>query len=104
MGLLALSADDDCRLGRDPALSNQAISLVEKSGAEVYLASAPHPIGQSSIGQRYIHAIQAVRAQEDQRRRVEYHARGTRARVRTLLRDAGIRIEVKDGSVTSIRV
>jgi DNA invertase Pin-like site-specific DNA recombinase len=77
-----LWARDPDRLGRDPALSNQVISLVEKSGAEIYLASAPHPIGQTSTGHRYIYAIQTVRAQEDQRTRVRYSAQGLRARVR----------------------
>jgi DNA invertase Pin-like site-specific DNA recombinase len=77
-----LWATDPDRLGRDPALSNQVISLVEKSGAEIYLASAPHPIGQTSTGHRYIYAIQTVRAQEDQRTRVRYSAQGLRARVR----------------------
>jgi len=77
-----LFALDPDRLGRDPALSNQVISLVEKSGAEVYLASAPHPIGQATISHRYIYAIQTVRAQEDQRSRVEHHRHGITARVR----------------------
>jgi len=77
-----LFALDPDRLGRDPALSNQVISLVEKSGAEVYLASAPHPIGQATIGHRYVYAIQTVRAQEDQITRTRHSARGMRARVR----------------------
>ncbi|MCP4544643.1 MAG: recombinase family protein [Chloroflexi bacterium] len=51
-----LHAIDIDRLGRDPALSNQVVSLAEKNGAEIYLASAPHTIGQFSTGQRYIHA------------------------------------------------
>jgi len=77
-----LFALDPDRLGRDPALSNQVISLVEKSGAEIYLASAPHLIGQTSTGHRYIYAIQTVRAGEDQTRRVQHHRHGMTARVR----------------------
>ncbi len=76
-----LHAIDIDRLGRDPALSNQVVSLVERSGAEVYLASAPHPIGQTSTSQRYIHAIQAVRAKEDQTLRTARVIRGMRNRV-----------------------
>jgi DNA invertase Pin-like site-specific DNA recombinase len=77
-----LWALDPDRLGRDPALSNQVFSLVEKSGAEVYLASAPHPIGQATAGHRYVYAIQSVRAQEDQALRVKRWRFGTRDRIR----------------------
>ena len=73
---------DADRLGRDPALSNQVVSLVEKSGAEVYFASAPHPIGQQTAGHRYLFAIQSTRAGEDQRRRVQNQRMGLQARVR----------------------
>ena len=76
-----LFALDPDRLGRDPALSNQVISLVEKSGAEVYFASAPHPIGQASTAQRYIYAIQSVRAAEDQTLRIHRFRAGIEARV-----------------------
>lgn len=76
-----LWALDPDRLGRDPALSSQVISLVEKSGAEVYLASAPHPVGQATAGHRYIYAIQSVRAQEDQSLRVKRHRFGTKGRI-----------------------
>jgi len=67
---------DPDRLGRDPALSNQVVSLVEKSGGEVYFATAPHVIGQKGAGSRYVFAIQSTRAGEDQARRVVYHERG----------------------------
>lgn len=77
-----LHALDMDRLGRDPALSTQVVSLVEKSGAEVYLATAPHPVGHASTAMRYVHAIQSVRASEDSRLRVIRHGSGTRARVR----------------------
>ena len=76
-----LWATDPDRLGRDPALSNQVISLVEKSGAEIYLASAPHQVGHTSTGHRYIYAIQTVRAGEDQTRRKQHHRAGMTARV-----------------------
>lgn len=67
-----LWAYDVDRLGRDPALSQQVISLVENSGAEVYLATAPHVVGQKTTGSRYISAIQSVRAKEETQRRI-YH-------------------------------
>ncbi len=66
--LWALDVD---RLGRDPALSSQVQSLAERHGAEVYLSTAPHLVGQQTIGHRYVTAIQAVRAKEDQARRVK---------------------------------
>lgn len=77
--LWALDVD---RLGRDPALGQQVISLVEKHGAEVYLESAPHTLGHKTAGHRYITAIQAVRAGEDQQRRIHHHRIGMTARVR----------------------
>jgi DNA invertase Pin-like site-specific DNA recombinase len=76
-----LHAIDPDRLGRDPALSNQVISLVEKSGAEIYLASAPHVVGQKGTGTRYVYAIQTVRAGEDQQRRVAHARMGIRKRI-----------------------
>lgn len=74
------NADLD-RLGRDPALINQVISLVEKGGAEVYSASTPHPLGAKSVGFRYISAIQAVRAGEDQVQRIARHRMGMKGRI-----------------------
>lgn len=76
--LFAIDAD---RLGRDPALSTQVYSLVERAGAEVYLASAPHPVGQATVGHRYVVAIQSVRAKEDQDLRTRRLMSGIRARV-----------------------
>lgn len=76
--LYALDVD---RLGRDPALCEQVRSLVERSGAEVYVAATPHTIGQSNVGHRYVYAIQAVRAKEMQEIRVARQARGMRGRV-----------------------
>jgi len=70
------------RLGRDPALSQQVISLVEKYDAEVYLASAPHTLGTKTVAHRYITAIQGVRASEEQAERVRRQDMGMRGRVR----------------------
>lgn len=75
-----LHAIDMDRLGRDPALANQVVSLVEQSGAEVYIASAPHQIGTANTGQRYVHAIQMVRAKEDTDLRVRRSLAGKRNR------------------------
>ncbi|NIP97511.1 MAG: hypothetical protein GWO24_30410 [Akkermansiaceae bacterium] len=69
------------RLGRDPALSNQVLSLIEKNGAEVYISTAPHTPGQKTIGHRYISAIQSVRAAEDQALRVRRYRQGMRSRI-----------------------
>lgn len=77
-----LFALDPDRLGRDPALAQQAISLVERNGAEVYFASSPHQVGHKSIAHRYISAIQSVRAGEDQALRTHRQAMGLRARVK----------------------
>ena len=70
------------RLGRDPALAQTLISLVETNGAEVYISTAPHPIGQKTAGHRYVSAIQAVRAGEDSALRAYRHASGMRGRVK----------------------
>jgi len=77
-----LHATDADRLGRTAALIHQVIGLVEASGAEVYLASSPHTVGQSTVAQRYLSAIQAVRAEEEQSIRIARHERGMRGRVR----------------------
>lgn len=77
-----LFALDPDRLGRDPALAQQAISLVERNGAEVYFASSPHQVGHKSIAHRYISAIQSVRAGEDQALRTHRQKMGMKARVR----------------------
>ncbi|RPJ40100.1 MAG: recombinase family protein [Planctomycetaceae bacterium] len=82
-----LWAYDMDRLGRDPALGQQVISLVEKSDgpnlprAEVYVASSPHVVGSKTIGHRYIGAIQSVRAGEDQEMRVRRFKMGMKGRV-----------------------
>ena len=77
-----LHATDADRLGRTAALIHQVIGLVEASGAEVYLASSPHTVGQTTVAQRYVSAIQAVRAEEEQSIRIARHERGMRGRVR----------------------
>jgi DNA invertase Pin-like site-specific DNA recombinase len=76
-----LWARDPDRLGRDPALAQTVASLVERADAEVYVASAPHPIGQGGSGHRYVYAMQAVSAGENQRQRKRYHKMGMRRRV-----------------------
>jgi hypothetical protein len=77
--LWALDID---RLGREPALQQQVIALAERqAGAEVYLSTNPHPVGQKGIGHRYIESIQGVRAAEDQSLRVYRHGRGMTSRV-----------------------
>ena len=76
-----LWARDPDRLGRDPALAQTVASLVERAGAEMYVASAPHVLGQGTVGQRYVYAIQSVRAGEDQRQRVRYMKMGMRKRL-----------------------
>ena len=73
---------DPDRLGRDPALSNQVVSLVEKAGAQLHLSSGDYSIGEDSSAHRYLFAIQAVRAGEDQKKRRQYHEFGMRARIK----------------------
>lgn len=82
---------DADRLGRDPALSNQLVSLVEKrtpsdlteSGyAEVYIHTMGHPVGRKGPGHRYGMAFQTTRAGEDQQRRVQQFHWGMAARIR----------------------
>ena len=73
---------DPDRLGRDPALSNQVVSLIEKAGAQLHLSSGDYSIGEDSSAHRYLFAIQAVRAGEDQKKRRQYHEFGMRARIK----------------------
>jgi DNA invertase Pin-like site-specific DNA recombinase len=70
------------RLGRDPALAQTAVSMLDKYGAEVYNAASPHVIGQRSIGTKFADAIQMVSAQEEQVKRVHRLRSGMRGRVR----------------------
>ena len=70
------------RLGRDPALSQAVISLCERHGVEVYSAANPHEVGQRGTGQRYVEAIQMVRAGEENAIRKRRHRMGMRARTR----------------------
>jgi len=72
---------DPDRLGRDAALVQTVASLVARSGGELFCASAPHVLGQATVGGRYTLAIQAVRAQEDQATRISYIKMGMRERV-----------------------
>lgn len=83
-----LWAYDMDRLGRDPALGQQVISLVEKSRApalaraEVYLETSPHLVGQKGTGHRYLNAIQGVRAGEEIDKLRYKHDLGMRGRAR----------------------
>jgi hypothetical protein len=54
------------RLGRDPALIQQVISMVKRTSAEVYIRTMPHVIGQKTIGHRYGVSAQTARVAEDQ--------------------------------------
>jgi len=72
---------DSSRLGRDVALVQTFHSLAARYGCEVYDATAPHPIGQQTTGHRYVTAIMAVRAGEEQSIRVHRHRSGMRGRV-----------------------
>jgi len=77
-----LYAADMDRLGRTLALGAQVAALVEAAGGEVFLASAPHQLGQRSTSQIYLQAIGGARAQESNAIRVARHERGMRGRVR----------------------
>lgn len=70
------------RLGRDPALSQAAASMLERNGAELYNAASPHVIGQRSIGNKFADVIEMVSSQEEQIKRVHRHRSGMRGRVR----------------------
>lgn len=77
--LWALDID---RLGRDPAIQQQVISLVEKrSSREIYLESSPHTLGQKSMGHRYLESVQGVSAAEEQQRRRRRMRTGMKGRV-----------------------
>jgi len=76
--LWALDAD---RLGRDPALSRQVASLVIKSGKSLWVELGGYLIDDESTATEYLFGIQAVRAREDQKRRVYHHNFGMKARI-----------------------
>lgn len=76
-----IHAVDADRLGRDAALVAQFVSLAQRHGAEVYLASMPHPVGHFSTGHRYLHALAGVRADEDNALRTRRMKAGMRSRV-----------------------
>jgi len=80
-----LWAYDTDRLGRTSALSSQVVELVEsRPGREVFISTAPHPVGQKTIAHRYAPMFQGVRSDEEQRRRVEKHRTGMQNRVANL--------------------
>ena len=76
--LWALDAD---RLGRDPALSRQVVSLVIKSGKALWVELGGYLVNDESTAAEYLFGIQSVRAREDQKRRIYHHHFGTKARV-----------------------
>lgn len=76
--LWALDAD---RLGRDPALSRQVVSLVVKSGHALWVELGGYLIDDDATAAEYLFGIQSVRAREDQKRRVYHHGFGMKARV-----------------------
>ena len=78
--LWALDID---RLGREPALQQQVIWLVERQGSgEVYLQGSPHVLGQKSTGHRYIELMQGGRTAEAQEERVRRYLMGMRGRTK----------------------
>jgi site-specific DNA recombinase len=77
-----LFAWDTDRLGRDAALSQQVLSLVKRAGASVYIASGGYMVGGESESASYIYAIDGVRANQEQHKRVKRHRFGMQARVR----------------------
>jgi site-specific DNA recombinase len=76
--LWALDAD---RLGRDPALSRQVVSLIVKSGKSLWVELGGYLIDDDATAAEYLFGIQSVRAREDQKRREYHHHFGMKARV-----------------------
>jgi len=76
-----LWALDPDRLGRDPALSNQVLSLITRSGAQLHIDQGNYTVEPGEIGPRYIYSIQSTRAKEEQERRKRHHRQGMEARV-----------------------
>lgn len=76
-----IHAVDADRLGRDTALVQQFYSLAGRHGCEVYLASAPHELGQQREEHRFLPAFLSVQAGADQARRIRRHRLGMKARV-----------------------
>ena len=72
---------DSDRLGRDPALVQQVISLVERNGAEVYRESRAHTLGKKSESDRYIDAFDSVSASQEQKRRKRQLRMGMKGRI-----------------------
>ncbi|NIV30269.1 MAG: recombinase family protein, partial [Anaerolineae bacterium] len=73
---------ESSRLGRDAALVQQVVSLLESHGAELYRADTPHQLGQKSTGQRFLDAFGSVIAQQESETRKHRHAQGMRNRVK----------------------
>ncbi len=73
---------ESSRLGRDAALVQQVVSLLESSGAELYRADTPHQLGQKSTGHRFLDAFGSVIAQQEADLKRHRHRSGMRGRVR----------------------
>lgn len=73
---------DADRLGRDPALSAQALSLVKRAGASIYVHTGGYTVGEKSESASYIFSIDTVRAGQEQKRRVKRHHFGMVNRIR----------------------
>ncbi len=73
---------ESSRLGRDAALAQQVVSLLEANGAELYRANAPHVLGQKSTGHRMLDAFGSVMAQQENELKKHRHRSGMRARAK----------------------
>ena len=73
---------ESSRLGRDAALVQQVVSLLESHGAELWRADAPHELGQRSTSHRFLDAFGSVIAQQEGERITERMERGMRNRAR----------------------
>jgi site-specific DNA recombinase len=78
-----LVARDPDRLGRDPALSNQVVSLCVNHGAAIHFTAHHYTLTADNISHRYLFSIQSTRSQEMQKIRVARHADGMADRVRS---------------------
>lgn len=76
-----LHALDATRLGRDTALVQQFYSLAQRHGVEVYLASAPHQLGQQTTAGRIVPAVLSVFAQTENETKTHRQRQGMRRRV-----------------------
>ena len=73
---------DPDRLGRDPALSHQVASLVQKSGQRLWVEDGQYYVSEESSAGGYMFAFQSQRGGEMQKKRVARHDSGMRGRVK----------------------